>query len=109
VRWSPDLTATVWTSYQLDKLTLGFGARYTSEQKRVITAGTNLATQNVPNIPSSWVADAMVGYQFTDKVSVRLNIYNLFDKEYLSVLNNGGSRLALGAPRSAAVTANIKF
>ncbi|WP_137921833.1 TonB-dependent siderophore receptor [Hydrogenophaga sp. 2FB] len=109
VRWSPDLTFTLWNSYQLDKWTFGLGARYTSEQKRVITAATNLATQNVPNIPSSWVADAMVGYQFNDKVSVRLNIYNLFDKEYLSVLNNGGSRLALGAPRSAAVTANIKF
>ncbi|MDO9434523.1 catecholate siderophore receptor Fiu [Hydrogenophaga sp.] len=109
VRWSPDLTFTLWNSYQLDKWTFGLGARYTSEQKRVITAATNLATQNVPNIPSAWVADAMVGYQFSDKVSVRLNVYNLFDKEYLSVLNNGGSRLALGAPRSAAVTANFKF
>ncbi|MDR7094212.1 catecholate siderophore receptor Fiu [Hydrogenophaga laconesensis] len=109
VRWSPDLTFTLWNSYQLDKWTLGLGARYTSEQKRVITAGTNLSTQNVPNIPSSWVADAMVAYQFSDKVSVRLNVYNLFDKEYLSVLNNGGSRLALGAPRSAALTANFKF
>jgi catecholate siderophore receptor len=106
VRWSPDLTATIWNSYQLDKLTLGLGARYTSEQKRVVTVG---GTGNVPNIPSSWVADAMVAYQFTDKVSLRLNIYNLFDKEYLSVLNNGGSRLALGAPRSAALTANVKF
>ena len=109
VRWSPDLTFTLWNSYQLDKWTLGLGARYTSEQKRVITVGTDLSTQNVPNIPSSWVADAMVAYQFSDKVSVRLNVYNLFDKEYLSVLNNGGSRLALGAPRSAAVTANFKF
>jgi catecholate siderophore receptor len=108
VRWSPDLTFTLWNSYQLDKWTLGLGARYTSEQKRVIN-GANPATQNVPNIPSAWVADAMVAYQFTDKVSVRLNVYNLFDEEYLSVLNNGGSRLALGAPRSAAITANIKF
>jgi len=106
VRWSPDLTATVWSSYQLDKFTLGLGARYTSEQKRVVTVG---GTGNVPNIPSSWVADAMVAYQFSDKVSVRLNIYNLFDKEYLTVLNNGGSRLALGLQRSAAVTANFKF
>ncbi len=106
VRWSPDLTATLWSSYQLDKLTLGLGARYTSEQKRVVTVG---GTGNVPNIPSSWVADAMVAYQFTDKVSLRLNVYNLFDKEYLMTLNNGGGRLALGAPRSAALTANVKF
>ena len=109
VRWSPDLTLTIWNSYQLDKLTLGLGARYSSEQKRVVTAGTNLATENVPNIPSYWVADAMVAYQFSDKVSLRLNIYNLFDKEYLSVLNNAGSRMTLGQPRSATLTANFKF
>ncbi|AOS79007.1 TonB-dependent receptor [Hydrogenophaga sp. PBC] len=108
VRWSPDLTLTLWTSYQLDKWTMGVGTRYVSEQKRVIN-GANPATQNVPNIPSYWVADAMLGYQINDKVSLRLNVYNLFDEEYLSVLNNGGSRLALGTPRSAMLTANFKF
>lgn len=108
VRWSPDLTFTLWTSYQLDRLTLGFGTRYVSEQKRVIN-GANPALSNVPNIPSYWVADAMVGYQVNDKLSLRLNVYNLFDEEYLSVLNNGGSRLVLGTPRSAMLTANYKF
>ena len=108
VRWSPDLTATVWTSYQLDKLTVGLGARYTSEQKRVITVGQPVAA-GVPNIPSFWVADAMATYQVNPKLSFRLNVYNLFDKDYISVLNNGGSRVGIGAPRSAAVTANYKF
>lgn len=107
VRWSPDLTATVWTSYQLDKLTLGFGTRYTSEAKRFVNATG--AQGNLPNVPAYWVADAMVGYQLTDKVNLRLNVYNLFDKEYLMAVNNGGGRLALGAPRSAALTANVKF
>ncbi|MGQ2922734.1 MAG: catecholate siderophore receptor Fiu [Hydrogenophaga sp.] len=107
VRWSPDLTATVWTSYQLDKLTLGFGTRYTSEAKRFVNAAG--AQGNLPNVPAYWVADAMVGYQLTDKVNLRLNVYNLFDKEYLMTVNNGGGRLALGAPRSAALTANVKF
>jgi catecholate siderophore receptor len=109
VRWSPDLTATLWTSYQLDKLTLGLGARYTSEQKRVVTAGTDLTTQNMPSIPSYWVSDMMATYQISDKTSLRLNVYNLFDKEYIALLNNGGSRLSLGAPRSATLTANFKF
>ncbi len=107
VRWSPDLTATVWTSYQLDKLTLGVGARYSSEAKRFVNATG--APGNLPNVPSYWVADAMVAYQLTDKVSLRLNVYNLFDDEYLMAVNNGGGRLALGAPRSAALTANFKF
>ncbi|MBL0920386.1 MAG: catecholate siderophore receptor Fiu [Hydrogenophaga sp.] len=106
VRWSPDLTFTLWNSYQLDQWTMGFGARYVSEQKRVVTVG---GTGNVPNVPSFWVADAMVGYQLNDAVNLQLNVYNLFDKEYLNALNNGGGRLALGAPRSAMLTANFKF
>ncbi|BET26840.1 catecholate siderophore receptor [Limnobacter thiooxidans] len=109
VRFSPDLTATLWTSYQLDKLTLGGGARYVDEQKRVITTGTNLATQNMPVIPSYWVADAMASYQLTKDVSVRLNIYNLFDEDYIATLNNNGNRASLGEPRSASVTVSMAF
>lgn len=106
VRWSPDLTLTLWNSYQLDQWTLGLGARYVSEQKRVITVG---GTGNVPNVPSYFVADAMVAYRISDAVNLQLNVYNLFDREYLMALNNGGGRLALGAPRSATLTANFKF
>jgi catecholate siderophore receptor len=109
VRWSPDVTATVWTSYQISKTTLGLGARYVSEQKRVVTKGTDLSTQNMPAIPSYWVSDLMAAYQFSSKLSVRLNVYNLFDEEYISTLNNNGSRMTLGAPRSAAITAAYSF
>lgn len=107
VRWSPDLTATLWTSYQWDKLTMGFGARYVSEAKRFVN--TSGAQGNLPNVPSYWVADAMAKYQINAKTSLQLNIYNLFDEEYLMTVNNGGGRLALGSPRSATLTANFKF
>lgn len=109
VRFSPDLTATLWTSHQFDKLTLGAGARYTSEQKRVVTAGTDLSTQNVPSIDSYWVADMMATYQLSKDIDVRLNIYNLFDEEYISALNNNGARVLLGEPRSASVTVSFAF
>jgi catecholate siderophore receptor len=109
VRWSPDLTATVWTSYQIKSTTLGLGTRYVSEQKRVVTKGTDLSTQNMPVIPSYWVADLMAAYQFSKQLSVRLNVYNLFDEEYISTLNNNGSRMTLGAPRSATITAAYSF
>lgn len=107
VRWSPDLTATLWTSYQLQQFTLGFGARYVSEAKRFVN--TSGAQGNLPNVPSYWVADAMVKYQINPKASLQLNLYNLFDEEYLMTVNNGGGRLALGAPRSATLTAHFKF
>jgi len=109
-RWSPDLTATLWSSYKVnDKLTVGGGARYTSEQKRLVDPSANPATQNVEEIPSYAVADAMVSYQVSKNVNLQLNVYNLFDKFYINALNNGGARFALGLERSAQLTANIAF
>jgi catecholate siderophore receptor len=109
VRWTPDVTASVWTSYTLDKLTLGGGARYTSEQKRVVTSNTNLATQNMPVIPAYSVVDIMAAYKVSKNTNLRLNVYNVFNEEYINTLNNGGSRVTLGAPVSAALTAEFSF
>ena len=109
VRWSPDLTASLWTSYTLGDFTLGGGARYVAEQKRVVTVGTDLSMQNMPNIPSYWVADMMAAYKLSKQVNLRLNVYNLFDEEYISTLNNSGARMVLGAPRSAMLSADFQF
>ncbi|MOA39836.1 Catecholate siderophore receptor Fiu precursor [compost metagenome] len=109
MRWSPDLTATLWTSYTLGDLTLGGGARYVSEQERNITAGVADSTQNMPEIPSYWVADAMAAYRLNKNVNLRLNVYNLFDEEYIESLNNSGARMRLGAPRSAMFTTEFSF
>jgi catecholate siderophore receptor len=111
-RWSPDVTATLWTSYKLaGGWTIGGGARYVSEQKRVIdpSLAALLATQNMPTIPSYWVADAMVSYQVNKNMSLQLNLFNLADKFYINTLNNGGTRYTPGAPRSATLTANLSF
>ncbi|MCW5605820.1 MAG: TonB-dependent receptor, partial [Burkholderiales bacterium] len=108
VRWSPDLTATVWTSYQWGDFTLGGGARYVSEQKRLVT-NANPATQNMPEIPSYAVVDLMAAYKVRKDITLRLNVYNLFDKEYISTLNNGGGRVTLGIPRSFVLTGTMTF
>ena len=109
-RWSPDLTATLWTTWKLaGNWNIGGGTRYVSEQKRTIDPTLPLATQNMPSIPAYWVADALLSYQATKNVSLQMNIYNLFDKTYISTLNNGGARYMPGAPRSATLTANLQF
>lgn len=110
IRWSPEVSGTVWTTYKLsNELTVGGGARYMGEQKRVVTSGANLATQNMPVIPAYWVLDAMASYQFMKGLTVRGNLYNVLDEEYISVLNNGGSRMTLGAPVSASLTLDFQF
>ena len=108
VRWSPDWTATLWTTYSVAGFRAGLGARYVDEQKRSITPGST-ATTNMPAIPSYVVFDALLGYTLNDKASLNLNIYNLADKDYISTLNNSGARLVMGQPRSAALTFNYKF
>jgi len=109
-RWSPELTATLWSTYKVDsKWTVGGGTRYVSEQKRTIDPSASLATQNMPSIPSYWISDALVSYQATKNVSVQFNLYNLFDKDYIGTLNNGGARYVPGTPRSATLTANLQF
>ncbi|MDB6060483.1 MAG: catecholate siderophore receptor Fiu [Verrucomicrobiaceae bacterium] len=106
VRWTPDLSATLWTSYTFGDLTVGGGARYVGEQSRSITT----AVQNgLAEIPSYWAADAMIAYKVSKQLNLRLNIYNLFDEDYIETLNNGGSRVRLGQPRSGTLTAEFSF
>ncbi|QIC76899.1 catecholate siderophore receptor Fiu [Acinetobacter indicus] len=107
VRWSPEWTASLWSTYDWAGFKLGLGARYVDEQKRVVTDSN--APANMPNIPGYVVFDALVGYNFNKNASLNLNLYNLADKEYISTLNNGGGRVVLGQPRSAALSLNYKF
>lgn len=109
-RWSPDLTVNLWSTYKLSpKWTLGGGAYYVSEQQRVVDPSLNPTTQVMPNIPSYWVFNALAAYQATKNVSVQLNVNNLFDKFYISSLNNSGARYLPGAPRTAVLSANLQF
>jgi catecholate siderophore receptor len=109
-RWSPDFTATLWTSYKWnDALSFGGGVRHTSEQKRVVNPGAIMTAENTPGIPAYTVADAMASFKVNKNISLQLNVYNLFDKFYVGTLNNGGARATIGAPRSAQLTANFLF
>lgn len=108
LNWSPKLTATAWTTYRFPfGLTLGGGARYVDSQLR--SASTNQPTTNVAQLPSYTVYDAMAAYEITKNLTLQLNVYNLTDKFYVQSLNNGGSRYTLGQPRSAFLSANLKF
>lgn len=59
------------------------------------------------------VVDAMVGYEHDKKLSVQLNVTNLFDKHYWRVINTqpvvwGGNAL-YGEPRRLMLTTRYKF
>jgi catecholate siderophore receptor len=51
----------------------------------------------------------MASYRVSKNVEIQLNIYNLFDKEYVAAINKSGYRYAPGIPRSGRITANFTF
>lgn len=109
-RWSPELSATLWTSYKVNpQWTVGGGARYLSEQLRVVDPALPTATQVMPKIASYTVFDALLSYQLSRQIGLQLNIYNLFNRDYIASLNNSGARYMPGAKRSAQLTANLRF
>ena len=104
--YTPDEAITSWTTYQFPSgLTVGGGIRYTGGLHR----GSDGAV-GTPEYTKSWtVYDAMVSYAISDNVSLRLNGYNLFDKQYVAAINKSGYRYTPGAPRTFVLSADIRF
>ncbi|QRF59728.1 MULTISPECIES: catecholate siderophore receptor Fiu [Variovorax] len=104
--YTPKRAFTLWTTYQLPfGLTIGGGARYNGKLYR----GTDGAVGTPAYVESYWVVDAMASYRINKNVDLQLNVYNLFDKDYVAAINKSGYRYTPGTPRSFKVTANFAF
>ena len=42
-------------------------------------------------------------------MNLQLNVYNVFDEDYVAAINKSGYRYNPGAPRSAMLTASVRF
>jgi iron complex outermembrane recepter protein len=102
----PDDMATLWAKYQftegsLEGLYIGGGPRYNSSAN----LGGNFNNTGV-TLPSFTVLDLVAGYStrlFERSVDFRLNVKNVFDKEY----REGGG--AFGADRSIYLSVHTRF
>ncbi|MDM0013788.1 catecholate siderophore receptor Fiu [Variovorax sp. J22P168] len=104
--YTPKNAFTLWTSYQLPfGLTIGGGARYNGKLHR----GTDGAVGTPAYTDAYWVFDAMASYRINKNVDLQLNLYNVFDEQYVAAINKSGYRYTPGIPRSARVTANFAF
>jgi catecholate siderophore receptor len=102
----PRLSGNLYTSYRFSSgLILGGGGQYSSEVSR--------RDNNTPAVPrqspSFWLFNAMVSYPVTKTIIVRLNVNNLFDREYVQAANNNGARFNPGAPRAYLLSADFRF
>lgn len=115
LRFTPRLSGSLFTTYALTKsLTIGGGAQYTETVTRsnnTTTAGsaTNATDSFVLlGVPSYWVFNALAAYAVNDRLTVRLNVNNLFDEEFYRINNNGG-RIYPGTTRTYVLSADFSF
>jgi catecholate siderophore receptor len=115
LRFTPKISANLWTTYALFKnFTIGGGVQYSESVSRSTSGTVSGSTTNpadsyvVAEVPSYWVFNALAEYAVTKNIAVRLNVNNLFDEDYYRINNNGG-RFYPGASRTFVLSAAFKF
>jgi len=97
----------LFTTYTIDRLTVGGGVNYRS---KAYTDGTNPVTNAAFRFQQDGftVVNLMARYALTDAVSVQANVENLFDETYYSQMGTF-SQYRYGAPRNFTVGVNYRF
>ncbi|WP_426809868.1 TonB-dependent siderophore receptor [Pseudomonas sp. WOUb67] len=112
--WEPEDQVSFYTTYKLkgnlDKLTVGGGARWQSAGWQTVNnwgypgGGRSEKFTQDPY----WLVDLMTRYQLTDNLSATLNVNNLFDKHYYTNIGFYDSAYP-GDPRNVMVTTRWDF
>jgi catecholate siderophore receptor len=93
------------SSYALsERLTLGAQAFYRS---RIFGGGLEA---NDNSVPGYWKFDAVARYRPTDRIEVRANVMNIFDKRYYDAIYRSGTPFSYVAPgRSATLSVSFEL
>jgi catecholate siderophore receptor len=106
----PKASGNLWTTCAVGKgLTVGAGVQYMGETERLQATNAPTATTFSNQVPAYWVFNGMISYVVDKHLTIRLNLNNLANREYVASLNNNGYRLNLGAPRNFLLTADLRF
>lgn len=99
----PEVSANAWTTYVLPfGLTVGLGVQYIDDMVR-----SRSATLGELVVDGVTLVDLMASYTVNDTLSLRLNVLNVGDEEYVDRF--GGGHYIPGAGRSAQLTAFLSF
>ncbi|WP_260582291.1 TonB-dependent receptor domain-containing protein [Sphingopyxis sp. PET50] len=110
--FTPNFQATLWTSYRLPfGLTVGGGVQHVGSS---FLGRPDDALRVIPNgifgkLPSYTLINAMISYDVTENIDIRLNIDNIANEKYALTTNWNGTRASLGAPRSYLISAGFRF
>ncbi|HEY3754539.1 MAG TPA: TonB-dependent receptor [Opitutaceae bacterium] len=106
----PKDSGNLWTTYALPHgFTVGGGLQYMGETERLQATQAPTATTFSNQAPAYWLFNAMVSYAVNKHLTLRLNVTNAGNKEYIASLNNNGYRVNLGAPRTFLLNAELKY
>lgn len=97
----PHLQASAWTRYDVTKrLGLGLGVTHQSSMFTTIS--------NTVRLPAWTRVDAAVFYELNDRLSLQLNVENLFDTDYFPSAHTDNN-ITTGKPINARLTVRAKF
>ena len=78
---APEHSLSIWADYRISEpLDFGVGIRYVDE---ALAQNTGQGK----SVPDYWLLDAMVRYNVTDRITVKLNLTNLTDEYYFGQLH----------------------
>ncbi len=107
-----DTTASAQLRYQLTpKFAFGTAVKYESKKyggQPDTAAGNTNGVYSQP-VPAYTVVDAFADYRIDKRTKLRLNIGNIFDKDYYLAVYRSGSFLYKGDARNARLTLNYEF
>ncbi|HEV7238352.1 MAG TPA: TonB-dependent siderophore receptor [Thermoanaerobaculia bacterium] len=96
----PENSFNVWTEGRLPRgFSVGAGAQYMDSVFRNATS--------TAEVPSYWLLNAMASYDVSRALTLRLNVNNLADEQYVDRV--GGGHYVPGPGRSVVVNAEIDF
>jgi len=99
---APEVSGSLWTTVRVaGDVRIGGGVRYTDP------VFVNAANTIV--VPRYAVADALFEAPVSRQLIVRLNVYNLTDREFIRNINNNGGRYNPGTPRSFLLSTAVRF
>ena len=109
---TPTHSLNLFSTYQVTPtLSLGAGIQYIDDQ---ISAPLPTPLEDQPrrrnvSIDSYFVADFYATYQLTPQAQLRLNVFNITDKKFISQLAEGGAQGIPGKGRHAIATFRYSF
>ena len=95
---TPDHSLSLWTMFRLPwDVEVGGGTQYVGDR-----FNNNTGARTAPGY---WLVDAMAAYRVSERLTLRLNGFNLADERYIDRV--GGGHFIPGAARSATLTLDV--